>query len=199
MLYEDTLPLKRKFMSQTTDVESLELYKAVITSVDGDVVEVGSAWGGTTIVLIGAAENVNKTVISIDPYPEELEGKSKDYPFGLCKELKETFAKNILNGQYKNVIQFNENTADCIGKIQNALSVVFIDGCHDLANVQDEIRLLLPKLAIGGLLYVHDTAMNSGQISGKPEDGLVHIYEWIKEYPVKNITTVGSMLKCEKI
>lgn len=190
MTFEETLILKDDLKSQTSFNQAKELYDAIINSPDGDVVEVGSAYGGTTIVLIGASEIREKNVFSIDPYPKELEGTFSDYgqyPIGICDELKTFFSENILNGKYNNIVQFNEDTSDCINKIPNKLSVVFIDGLHKLESVKNEIKLLLPKITTNGFLYLHD-------IKTIPE-----IVTWLENYDVKNIQILHGMLRCEKI
>ena len=176
MVLEEALILRRFFKSQTTFEESVELFNAILFAPEGDVVEVGSASGGTTIVLIGAAEQKGKMVYSIDPYPEEYEGKALHYTPGIMKELKEEFKKNILEGSWRNVIQFNETVEECIDKIPEGLSVVFIDSCHELSILQKEIKLLYPKLAVGGLMYVHDVYSEVGQLSQTKETGLAQIY-----------------------
>lgn len=190
--------LKNKFNSQTNDIEAYELYNCVLNSPDGDVVEVGSASGGTTIILIHAAKERNKFVYSVDPYPEELE-YIFIYKEGIMKSLKKQFQENILNGDHTNIVQFNEDTLKCIDRIPDKLSLVFIDGCHELQNVQNEIELLFPKIISDGYLFVHDTNWEIGQLSGKADGALKNIYEWIKAFPVKNITKIDTMLRCQKI
>jgi hypothetical protein len=197
--FKEVLDLKHRFNSQTTDLESMELYNGVLKSPKGEVVEVGSASGGTTIVLICSSILCKKHVYSIDPYPEELEDIASHYSKGIMSQRKEEFKTNILNGSYKNITQFNNYVQDCIDKIPNNLSMIFIDSCHELDFVKEEISLLLPKLTIGGFLYVHDTNWKIGQLSKTPENGLVNIYEWIKSFPLKDIKTVDSMLRGIKI
>ena len=63
------------FSPQSATEDRITLYNAVLNTPPGDIVEVGSASGGTTIVLIGAAEKVNKKVFSVDPYPSQYAGK----------------------------------------------------------------------------------------------------------------------------
>jgi cephalosporin hydroxylase len=199
MTFEELQPLKTQFKSQTTNKEAEELYNTIISSCPGDVVEIGSAWGGTTIVLVCAGEIASKTIYSIDPYPVELEGVAAHFPIGLCKDLKDGFTANILNGKYSNVFQFNEDATVCAHKIPNELSVVFIDGLHEFENVKRELDTMVPKIASGGFLFIHDTDWTQGQLTGTYEESLANIYEWIKNYPVKDVTRIDSMLKCQKI
>lgn len=181
MILEETLLLRRHFKSQVTFEEAVELFNAVLNTPAGAVVEVGSACGGTTVVLIGAAEQIGKMVYSIDPYPENLEGKANEYTPGLMKEFREAFKKNILEGPWHNVIQFREDTASCIHLITDKLSVVFIDSCHELSFVKNEIMLLYPKLVVGGIIYIHDIVSERGQVSGTKESGLNNLPKFFSE------------------
>jgi len=182
-----------KFESQTTLSQIDELYNAVLNTPPGDVVEIGSATGGTTIILIEAAKQVNKFVYSVDPYPEEMEGKAYSYTPGLMNEYREKFTKNILNGKHLNIIQFNNDLTDCIDLIPDELSVVFIDGCHEFSFVQREYELIWPKIVKGGVMYIHDIYWGDGQISRTTESGLTGVYGWLGKG-----VDVGNMLKIEK-
>jgi len=198
MKFNDALSLRTGFSPQNTMEDIVELYNGVINSPEGDVVEVGSASGGSTIMLIAAAEEVGKMVYSVDPYPEELEGNATHYTSGIMRTFRENFKRNILNGKYKNIIQYNENIIFCIDKIPNKLSVVFIDGCHELSHVQTEVDLLLPKLAVGGRLYIHDIKLELGQISKTKETGLCQINDWIKTKNITVVQTTPTIMCCKK-
>ena len=176
-----------KYGAQTTLSQAEELYNAVLNTLSGDVVEVGSATGGTTIVLIEAAKQVGKFVYSIDPYPEDI------YTTTSISGYKEGFAKNILNGGHFNIVQYNQDLADCIDGIPDALSVVFIDGCHEFSFAKREYELLWPKLITGGLMYIHDIYWGEGQISLTPGTGLTGFREWTGKGE-----DIGNMLRIEK-
>jgi len=189
----ELLELWREFEAQTTISQIYELYDAVLNTPSGDVVEIGSARGGTTIVLIEAAKQVGKFVYSVDPYPEEMEGKAYGYTPGLMNEFKERFTKNILNGKHLNIIQFNNDLAGCIDLIPDNLSVVFIDGCHEFSFVQKEYELIWPKIVKGGILYIHDIYWGDGQVSKTARGGLTGVAEWLGRG-----VDVGNMLRIEK-
>jgi predicted O-methyltransferase YrrM len=186
---KELIELKARFESQTNDAQSEELYNAILNTPPGDIVEVGSAAGGTTVVLIHAAIRVGKKVISIDPYPEDMEGKADGYSKGLMKGYREKFTDNILNGDFDNIIQYNENTEDCIDKIPEKLSVVFIDGMHEYSFAKKESELLFPKLVPGGIMYFHDILFDRGQLTQVKGNGVWDIKdlfpsgEFVGEHP----------------
>jgi len=172
MNIEETKKLRLQFGSQVSEAECIELYDKVLNTPAGAVVEVGSATGGSIIFLIAAAQEVGKMVYSIDPYPEDLEDKAYGYGHGMMKSWKNAFKKNILNGKYDNIVQYNEDVADCIDKIPDGLSFVFIDGCHEYEFVKNDFELLVPKLISGGWIYLHDAGWEAGSISRDPEKGV---------------------------
>jgi predicted O-methyltransferase YrrM len=175
MIFEEVMILRQHFKSQITFEEAIELFYAVLNTPEGAVVEVGSATGGTTIILIGAAEQVGKMVYSIDPYPEWFEGIAAEYTPGLMRSFRAEFKKNILDGPWKNIIQHDEDVSTCVNKIPDNLSLVFIDSCHELSLVQNEIKFLFPKLCANGLMYIHDVTSKIGQLSNTVEGGLFNI------------------------
>lgn len=189
----ELLKLKGPFKRETSAEEAYELYKRVLKSPKGDVVEIGSASGGTTVFLLDAAAQVGKTVYSIDPYPINMENKATSYTKGSMNKLKENFKRNILDGPYKNIIQYNESTNDCINKIPHNLSLVFIDSLHELSFVLNEIKLIYPLIVNDGWLYVHDTHWTEGQLSKTKEGGLHNIWNVIDKKAFKEIKLVGSM------
>jgi len=158
--------------SQTSANEAKFLYNAVLDTPCGDVVEIGSATGGTTLILIEAAAQRMKHVYSVDPYPVELENKVDNYNEGTLTHYKSTFKANILNGQYKNVTQFNVNLKDCIDNLPRFISVAFIDGLHELDNAVREFHLIYPLIAPEGWLCVHDIGWGKGQVSKTEDTGL---------------------------
>jgi predicted O-methyltransferase YrrM len=174
---DELIKLKALFESQTSDEQSMELYNAILDTPPGDVVEVGSAAGGTTVVMIHAAMLVGKNVISIDPYPEEFEEKAQGYTKGLMAGYRDKFAINILN-RYDNIIQYNKSTEDCIEKIPDNLSLVFIDGMHELEFTKRESELLFPKLVKGGVMYFHDILFDHGQVTQIKGQGVWNIKDY---------------------
>ena len=198
MTLDETLQLAADFQSQTNPMELLELYNGVLKTPKGAVVEVGSASGGTTIALISAAEQVGKMVYSVDPYPEELEGVADHFPVGLMAELKEKFSQNILNGRWKNIRQFNVDVKKC-GWTFPKLSVVFIDGLHELQCVKDGFEVLFPKLVPGGRMYIHDTNWKVGQLSKTFEGAVCHATKLMTEDKFTDIRLISSMLCGTKI
>jgi predicted O-methyltransferase YrrM len=193
MKIKDILKLHQKFEAQTSFLDALELYDAILSTPAGAVVELGSATGGTTIVLIQAAKEVDKMVYSIDPYPEELEDVAEFYLPGLMAEFKRKFQENILAGEYKNIIQYNKDISECINDLPQSLSVVFIDGCHEYDFVEKEFNLLWERVVLGGILFIHDIESPVGQLTNTEQQGVVQVLKWEKGEVIS-----PTMLKIQK-
>jgi len=168
----NVIALQAEFKSQVSSNEARFLYNAVLRSPAGDVVEIGSALGGTTIVLIEAAKIAGKHVWSIDPYPTELEGVAADYESGLISGFREGFAKNILNGKYPNVCQIQQYLPECIDDISPYVSVAFVDGLHELKSALCDFYLIYSRVVRGGWICTHDINFTKGQLSKTEDTGL---------------------------
>jgi len=189
------LNYKRAFESQTCDEESIELYLSILDTPKGDVVEIGSACGGTTIVLIAAAEEVNKTVYSVDPYPKEFENFALEYTSGIMNEFELKFKSNILDNEWGSIIQYKQRLKDCIEKIPDRLSTVFIDGCHELSFVLEDISLIEPKMVKGGRIYLHDIFWDIGQISKVQGGSLYNVIQKYQNAEIFKINNCPRMLR----
>lgn len=187
MNFEEAMRLHREFEGQTQWIEAHELYQAVLNTPSGAVVEVGSATGGTTIVLIAAASKVGKKVISVDPCPEKIEGEALFYNKGMMSAFKKKFEDNILNKAH-DVIQYNSDLSECINEIPS-VSVAFIDGCHEIDFANREYSLLLSKMVKGGVIYFHDVNWERGQLTGESDRGLNQLTGQL------NGDIIGTMLK----
>lgn len=179
MTFEDALYLGRLFKSQTTDEEASELYHAAFSTPVGDTLEIGSATGGTTVMLLAAAEMLGRHVYSVDPYPVVYENFAKDYDNGIMTQFKKEFAYNILNGTWHNITQYNSTISECIHLLPHNLSVVFIDSCHEISILIHELGIVFPSVRSGGKIYIHDVLAKVGQLSRTEETGLIKFWDYI--------------------
>ena len=139
----------------------LALYEKVIESPSGDVLEIGSACGGSTIFLIGAAEEVGKHVWSVDPYPMGLVG-IPHYNDSTVRDWKEGFKTNILDAGYTNITQIRQDITACHQSLPEKLSVILIDGMHDGDYAKNDYDLTIDRLVSGGWLFFDDAEWVDG-------------------------------------
>jgi len=188
--------LALSFDKQVTNVEGEGLYRSVLETPAGDIVEVGSASGGSTVYLIEAALKVNKKVWSVDPYPESYEDKALYYSPGITSLLKNSFEKNILK-KYPEivVVQIIDFLENCIDKLPRSLSVVFIDSCHEFNLVKKEFDLLYPRVVSGGVILIHDVRWRKvGQLSNSLEGSVTNMINYCSSLTGLQVSYIGKNL-----
>lgn len=190
MTLTEAVDLSYQYGSQTTITERLSLVEMVIQSPKGDIVEVGSASGGTTILLSFAAEIAKKYVYSIDPYPEILESTATHYKDGDMKYYRNAFKENILDKR-ANVTQYNADLAESIDDLPE-LSLAFIDGLHEFDSVKKELALLYPLIVPGGIICLHDTGWEKGQGSGVEAGAVCRVLDFMSKDKFKEVKSVGA-------
>jgi len=60
------------------------------------------------------------------------------------------------------VVVIKEKSIDAIDRIPDELDFIYIDGCHDLNIVKDDIRVYYPKVKKGGIFGGHDYTQKPG-------------------------------------
>jgi hypothetical protein len=106
------------------------------------VLEIGSYLGRSTICIARNAKEVH----SVDPH----DGRATPSPL----QTHEMFLNNLKRYDIYNVKSFKGLVRDF--EWDQIYDVVFIDGAHDYASVQDDIELAQSVLVDGGLIAFHD-------------------------------------------
>ena len=134
----------------------------------GLVVEIGTAWGGLALHLLGALPDVR--VASIDPflggydnadtmsrYITGLQSKHKLSAAQVSRERGHAMTHEIRHKHGCRYRLFNALSTEVAPLVANStVSVLFIDGDHTLAGVLADIRAWLPKVRPGGLVVFND-------------------------------------------
>lgn len=120
----------------------------------GDILEIGSAWGRSAILLGHAS---SKHIWSIDPHTggrAYIERGEKQESFDIFKA---NLAKNCLNERVK---IFKLTTGEVIEKkllpAYVKFSMVFIDGLHTARGVEIDFNLAFERLVPGGIMVFDD-------------------------------------------
>lgn len=121
---------------------------------DGDILEIGSAWGRST-VLIGLASK--KRIWSIDPHTGGLAYISKGTNQNSYEEFLSNIKKHgiservqVLKHTTREVLDFNLIPDDL------KFSLIFIDGLHTAEGVKTDFELSHPKLSPSGFMVFDD-------------------------------------------
>lgn len=124
------------------------------SALEGDILEIGSAWGRTA-VLLGYASS--KQIWSIDPHT----GGRAYIERGEAQDSFEIFKANLVrNGLGERVKIFKCTTDEVVEKrlIPDSLrfSMVFIDGLHTAKGVKIDFEMAFGHLVQGGVMVFDD-------------------------------------------
>jgi hypothetical protein len=126
----------------------------------GPIVEIGSWQGRSTAALaLGSMAGAGHPVYAIDSFegvpPADRPSASGLQP-GWKSSTPELVRANLdrvgVNGLVKIIPKASQDAVDEIP----GCAVLFVDGGHDYLTVSRDFRLYFPKLALGGMLMVHD-------------------------------------------
>ncbi len=141
--------------------EGLVLYSLanlVSKTLNKPIVEIGSYKGRSTIYLAkGVKHSAQKNIVfAVDPFDG---GDSPEYQN--LKDNKKTtwdiFKQNIAKAKVgKFVRPIKKKSQDAIKGFNHKISLLFIDGSHEYANVKQDFLLWSPLLIKNGILAFHD-------------------------------------------
>ncbi len=166
----------------TTKQERYKLLFLASEVTRGQIVEIGSYIGGSTIFLAKGGENKHKKVYAVDPHI--------DLQLTLHHSLDE-FTNNIMKAHCTQfvvpILELSQDAAKCFTE---SIGLLFIDGLHDYKNAKGDF-LSWGKLVIdgSGIVVFHDCwsvgvarTVSEMLASGKFSD--IHIYQsllWAKK------------------
>lgn len=123
------------------------------------LVEIGSYCGKSTIVIAGCLSilGVNAALHAIDPHEGLLGASDSEIGVGVLSGSFDEFAANMSRaGLTDFVIPILSRSFDV--EWSRAISLLFIDGLHDLASVRGDGSRFVPWVVQGGLVAFHDYA-----------------------------------------
>ncbi len=136
-----------------TSVDDMRMIRAAMGEYKGNALEIGSACGGTTLVL---AEVCMGRVYCIDPW------SYKAYPF-------EEFATNISKAGYSDrIYPIRMKSADALPLLLEdkiRFDLCYVDGLHSIPVCTYEIGMCYKLLNPGGCLFVHDIGDTCPQLA----------------------------------
>jgi len=169
------------------DDEALLLYDLAKTNKSsGVIVEIGSWKGKSTICLASAT---NSTVYAIDPHTGSPEHRKK---MGKVDTYQD-FLTNIRHAKLSQKVKpLRLTSKQAITKINEPISLLFIDGDHSYKSVLQDFKLYYPKLNLGGIIAFHDTVSWPGPRQVVTQ----HLY---LGNHFKNIHLLGSITYAERV
>jgi predicted O-methyltransferase YrrM len=110
----------------------------------GAIVEIGSFKGRTAVSLVfGSRRKGREKIYAIDP---------QENP-----EVKAAFLENIRKGRAEDyILPIFKRSEDAAKEFHEPIRLLFIDGCHEYADVKKDILLWKGFLIEGGIIAMHD-------------------------------------------
>ncbi len=127
----------------TTTTERRTLCRLASSITEGQIVEIGSYVGGSTIYLAEGAKLTNKKVYAVDPHP----GGTKS-----------SFLSNISKAHCEDVvIPIVMKSQDAAKDFNQSIGLLYIDGLHDYENARADFFAWKDKLVPDtGVIVFHD-------------------------------------------
>lgn len=161
--------------------EKLSFLSALVMNLPrGDIVEIGSLWGRSAYALSQAAhQTLAGPVLCIDPWSDDAYAQPDSSPL-LERALSSFVAQNAFNCFLSNLVPFAgtvcnylrmtstsavevyrseskiKSEAYGITQIHGFISLLHIDGNHDLEAVEQDLAMWTPHLCKGGWLVLDD-------------------------------------------
>jgi predicted O-methyltransferase YrrM len=117
---------------------------AVRAAGGGPIIEIGSAFGGSALLMTSATDSSSAQVISIDP-----DAPTRDI-------MRFAFERHGYGQRLQQVVATSDDAIARLRHLAGACSLVFIDGLHTAQAVARDFHNYAPLLAAGGVLAFHD-------------------------------------------
>jgi len=166
--------------------EIRELLKIIKESKPKNIMEIGTAWGGTLFLLCKVAPKHSK-IISVD-LPGSILGGG--YPNWRKKLYNSFTTKN----QQLNLVKLDSHSKQSYRKIQKIigdekLDFLYIDGDHTYEGVKRDFNMYSKLVKEGGIITLHDIVNHPNQ----PNCNVDRFWKEIKEkYKTKEIISSGN-------
>lgn len=138
------------------------LYWLAFASGSGDIIEIGSWQGRSTIALAQACSDAkNGKVHAIDNF-EGNSGTEKQYVINSedLSDLKENFLLNIDRAGLSKFVKLysmsSSEAADIVSKTVDSIRMIYIDGEHTYDAVKQDLDCYAPLLSKGGIIAFDD-------------------------------------------
>jgi predicted O-methyltransferase YrrM len=123
----------------------------------GQIVEIGSFRGRSTIVLaLAAAEGVQ--VVAIDPHGGGDRGPQEIAPDAVRGDADhEAFRANLARAGVEGRVRHVRQMSDVAhGDVEGSIDMLYVDGAHRYAPARDDIAAWGARVPRGGTMLVHD-------------------------------------------
>lgn len=171
--------------------EGFFLYEAAKTAKKGNIVEIGSWLGKSTICLASGAKAGSKSkIFAVDPHKGEFSkgnGIGKKAP--TFKAFQQNLKKAGIASYVKPLVTTSKNAAK---SWKGPIQLLFIDGLHDYKNTKLDFSVWSPFLAKNGVIAFHDAFCGHKGPEKVIREELLPNGEW------HDIGVIGSIIFAKK-
>ena len=129
---------------------------AMMPTTAGEILEIGSFRGKSTIVLAKSIFNVNKLskLYAVDPM---VLSSTTDPDYKSSLPLYDDFINNLQAHNVDSIVEFYKMKSEELGKSWNRrLRLLWIDGDHNYLGAKRDLETFLPFLNPGAIIAIHD-------------------------------------------
>jgi len=128
---------------------------AVANNASGEVLEIGSFLGRSTVLLAKCAEFVGtERVVAVDPLTLPAE---TDPHMDRRELLPERFRENLRRCGVDSTVEFHQMSSHELGRRwDRPIRLLWIDGDHTLRGTRNDLDTFLPHLSPGAIVAMHD-------------------------------------------
>ncbi len=177
---------KWRLVRATSETNEMELASLARYAENARIaVEIGTDQG-VSAARIASALAPDGVLFCVDPWPE-VNGRLNPC-FEICqRHLDRTLTKSRIQV----VREFSRNLA---GKqIPMEIEFAFIDGDHSWAGIEADWRLIAPRVVIGGVVCLHDTATPLFEPWRRPDSNRFYEETIAQDLAFREMETVHSM------
>jgi SAM-dependent methyltransferase len=158
--------------------------RRALHKLEGDIAEIGAYMGRGTAKLAKFAQRYGKKVYAVDIFDPSLDTtmsksgiRAGDVyeAFLQGRSMLETYQASIRG--LDNIITIREDSRKVSFPAEQRFVFGFIDGCHQQAYVENDFRVIWPRLVSGGAVGLHDYRFNDWPEVTKAADKLIHEHE----------------------
>lgn len=128
--------------------EEKEHFKIAKSISNGVIVQIGALVGKTSRILLTA--NETNHLYDIDPIIPDSMNANLIGSYEILRSLETEFSN------YTFVNDYSYNATE---KVSENIDYLFIDGSHHYEDVKQDFDMWFPKVNVGGIISIHDSAM----------------------------------------
>jgi hypothetical protein len=145
-----------------SEPQGIALYRLAARDIAGDVLELGSFCGKSTMFLALGCKHTSARVVAVDPHKANADGGKEQYGPDFQPRSTgtwEEFSSNMSRSGLSQYVEPFVGTSEEARKVYSSLhlKLLFVDGSHDFPDVLLDYEIWNDMIVPGGYLVFHDS------------------------------------------